>query len=52
VSLKHIAPITLFSPYFIQSCMKLFKHDTYLYYLPSVSTLLPLDDGLDMGRNG
>jgi hypothetical protein len=26
-------------------------HDSYLYCLPSVSTLLPLDDGLDMGRN-
>jgi hypothetical protein len=26
----------------------LFKHDTYLCYLPFVSTLSPLDDGLDM----
>jgi hypothetical protein len=26
-------------------------HDSYLYCLPSVSTLLPLDDGLEMGRN-
>jgi hypothetical protein len=31
--------------------MQLLKHDTYLYYLPAVSTMLPLDDGLDMGRN-
>jgi hypothetical protein len=29
----------------------LFKHDTYLCFLPYVSTLLPLDDGLDMRRN-
>jgi hypothetical protein len=27
------------------------KYDTYLYCSPSVSTLLPLDNGLDMGRN-
>jgi hypothetical protein len=26
-------------------------HDSNLYSLPSVSTLLPLDDGLDMGRD-
>jgi hypothetical protein len=27
------------------------KHGSYLHYIPSVSTLLPLDDGLDMGRH-
>jgi hypothetical protein len=26
-------------------------HDSYLHYLPSVSTLLPLDDGLDIGMD-
>jgi hypothetical protein len=49
--MKHVGPIVLFSPYFIQSCMQLLKYDSHLHYLPSVSTLLPLDGGLDMGRD-
>jgi hypothetical protein len=27
------------------------KHDTYSHCLPSICSLLPLDDGLDMGRH-
>jgi hypothetical protein len=30
---------------------EMLKHDTYLHCLPFVSTLLPLEDGLDMGRH-
>jgi hypothetical protein len=50
-ALKHVGPFVLFSPYFIRSCMQLLKYDSHLQYIPFVSTLLPLDDGLDMGRD-
>jgi metal-dependent HD superfamily phosphatase/phosphodiesterase len=52
VSLKHVAPTILFPPYFIHAYMHaMLKHDSYLYCITFVSAVLPLDDGLDMGRH-
>jgi hypothetical protein len=38
VSLKHVVPTILFSPYFIHACMKCLNmipiYDVYLVYLP------------------
>jgi hypothetical protein len=50
MSLKYVAPTTL-SVLLYTYMHAMLKHDSYLCYIPSVSTLLTLDDGLVVGRH-
>jgi hypothetical protein len=48
--MKHVAPTILFLPYFVRTCMQLLNVIPIMMFTFRIY-LLPLDNGLDMGRH-